>query len=59
MKLLLCVAVLILLTVAILALADSLGMDVKFPRGFLLLTLLDLAALKGFILIQLVKEMGK
>lgn len=47
------------LGILILAVANHLGFDATFPRGAIFLILLDLAVLKGFLLIQLLKDFSK
>lgn len=47
------------LGILILAVANHLGFDATFPRGAIFLTLLDLAVLKGFLLIKLLEDVSK
>lgn len=47
------------LGVVILFCADRLGFETDFPRGFLFLTILDLAVLKGYVWFLVFNEVSK
>lgn len=53
------VTVFVILGFVILFMADRLGFEVEFPRGATLLTIMDLAVIKGFLLIYMWKEIFK